>query len=98
MGVEGENTHGLLKQINTVTINVLNSREDFFIVGNRGHETQLARSLESINDSGYLFSGKKIATPLNTPDDRASIHLKQKHPLPITISAVSAIVNIEDVS
>ena len=98
LGVEGENTHGLLKQINTVTVNILNSREDFFIVGNMGNEMQLARSIESVNDSGYLYSGKKDATPLNTPTDRASIHLKQKYPLPLTISAVSAIVNTEDIS
>lgn len=98
LGVEGENSHGLLKQINAVTVNILNSREDFFIVGNQGHETQLARSIESINDSGYLYSGKKDATPLNTPTDRASIHIKQKYPLPLTISAVSAIVNTEDIS
>lgn len=98
LGVEGENTHGLLKQINTVTVNILNSREDFFIIGNEGYETQLARSIESINDSGYLYSGKKDTTPLNTPTDRASIHIKQKYPLPLTISAVSAIVNIEDIS
>ena len=98
LGVEGENTHGLKKQINAITINILNSREDFFVVGNQGHEMQLSRSLASINDSGYLYSGKKDATPLNTPMDRASIHIKQKHPLPITISAVSAIVNVEDIS
>jgi len=98
LGVEGENTHGLKKQINTVTVNILNSREDFWIVGNKGHETQLARCIESINDSGYLYSGKKEATPLNTPTDRATIHLKQKYPLPLTISSVSAIVNIEDIS
>jgi len=98
LGVEGDNTHGLLKQINTVTVNILKSREDFFVIGNEGHETQLARSIESINDSGYLYSGKKTATPLNTPVDRASIHIKQKYPLPLTISAVSAIVNMEDIS
>ena len=98
LGIEGENTHGLKKQINTVTINVLNSREDFFIIGNEGHETQLSRSMASVNDSGYLYSGRKEATPLNTPTDRASIHIKQKYPLPLTISAVSAVVNVEDIS
>lgn len=98
LGIEGENTHGLQKQVSTVTINVLKSREDFFVVGNQGHETQLARSIESVNDSGYLYSGKKEATPLNTPTDRASIHIKQKYPLPLTISAVSAIVNVADIS
>lgn len=98
LGIEGENTHGLQKQVNTITINVLNSREDFFVVGNQGHEMQLARSIKSVNDSGYLYSGKKDATPLNTPTDRATIHIKQKYPLPITISAVSAIVNAADIS
>lgn len=98
LGIEAENTHGLLKQINSVTINVLNSREDFFIVGNEGHEMQLSRSMASINNSGYLYSGKKDATPLNTPTDRASVHIKQKYPLPLTISAVSAVVNVEDIS
>lgn len=98
LGIEGENTHGLQKQVSTVTINVLNSREDFFVVGNQGHQTQLARSIKSVNDSGYLYSGKKDVTPLNTPTDRATIHIKQKYPLPITISAVSAIVNVADIS
>lgn len=98
LGFEGENTHGLKKQINTVTINILNSREDFFVVGNDGHETQLARCIESINDSGYLYSGKKDSTPLNTPTDVATVHIKQKYPLPLTISSISAIVNIEDIS
>ena len=76
----------------------MNSREDFFIVGNQGHETQLSRSLASINDSGYLHSGNQDATPLNAPTDKASIHIKQKYPLPLTITAVSAIVNVADVS
>lgn len=98
LGVEGENTHGLKKQINAVTINILNSREDFFIVGNQGDEMQLARSIESINNTGYLYSGKKDATVLNTPTENATVHIKQKHPLPLTISSISAIVNIEDIS
>ena len=98
LGVEGENTHGLKKVINSITVNVLNSREDFFVIGNKGHISQNGRSLESINDAGLLFSGKIDATPLNTPTDRATIHLAQKYPLPLTITAVSAIVNSEDVS
>ena len=97
LGVESDNTHGLLKQINSVTINVLNSREDFFVVGNQGSEMQLARSINSINDTGYLYSGKKDATVLNTPSENATIHIKQKHPLPLTISSISAVVNIEDI-
>ncbi len=97
LGIEGENTHGLKKMVNSITVNVLNSREDIFVVGNTGHTTQLARSLESINDAGYLYSGKVEATPLNEPTDRATIHLAQKYPLPLTISAVSAIVNNQDI-
>lgn len=98
LGVEGDNTHGLLKQINSITINVLNSREDFFIVGNTGEEMQLARSIDSVNNTGYLYSGKKDATVLNTPSENATVHIKQKYPLPLTIAAISAIVNIADIS
>jgi len=98
LGVEAENTHGLKKQINSISVKVLNSREDFFVVGNQGYESQLSRSIESINDSGYLYSGNQDATPLNTPSDTATIHLKQKYPLPLTIAAISAIVNVADVS
>lgn len=97
LGVEGENTHGLKKIINSITVNVLNSREDFFVVGNTGKVFQNGRNLDSINDSGLLYSGKVEATPLNTPTDRATIHLAQRHPLPLTITAVSAIVNSQDV-
>lgn len=97
LGVEGENTHGLKKIINTITINVLNSREDIFVVGNTGFTTQLARSLNSINDTSFLYSGKIEAMPMNEPTDRATIHLAQKYPLPLTITAVSAIVNNQDI-
>lgn len=96
LGIEGENTHGLKKIINSISVNILKSREDFFVVGNDGHETQLSRCMASINDGGYLFSGNKSAMPLNTPTANATIHLKQKYPLPLTVSSVSAIVNIED--
>lgn len=98
LGIEGENTHGLKKLINSITINILNSREDFFVVGNKGDENQLARNISSINDTGFLYSGKKDATVLNTPTENATVHIKQKHPLPLTITAISAIVNMEDIS
>ena len=97
LGVEGNNTHGLYKIINNVNINVLNSREDFEIVGNTGRVLRNARSLKSINDSGYLFTGNIEATPLNTTTESATVHIKQSFPLPLTITAVSAIVNNEDI-
>ena len=97
LGIEGENTHGLKKIINSISVNILKSREDFFVIGNNGTENQLSRSMASINDSGFLFSGNKSAMPLNTPSEKATIHIKQKYPLPLTISSVSAVVNIEDI-
>ena len=98
LGVEGENSHGLKKLINAITVNVLDSREDFFVIGNMGKVTQNGRSLASINDSGLLYSGKVDATPLNTSTETATIHLAQKYPLPLTITAVSAIVNSQDIT
>lgn len=97
LGVESDNSHGLKKLINRVTVNILNSREDFFVIGNMGFVMQNGRSLASINDSGLLTSGKVDFTPMNTATERATIHLAQKYPLPLTITAVSAIVNSEDI-
>ena len=66
------------------------------IVGNTGDELQLSRSLQSANDSGFLYSGHKDSTVSNTPSYDATIHIKQKYPLPLTITSVSAVVNFGD--
>lgn len=96
LSLENQNTHGLKKIINSVSVGILNSREDFWIVGNTGDELQLSRSLQSANDSGFLYSGHKDSTVSNTPSYDATIHIKQKYPLPLTITSVSAVVNFGD--
>ena len=96
LSLENQNTHGLKKMINSVSVGILNSREDFWITGNTGEERQLARSLQSVNDSGFLYSGHKESTVMNTPSYEATIHIKQKYPLPLTITSVSAVVNFGD--
>ena len=98
LGVEGDNSHGLKKILSAVSIGVLNSREDFFVESNTGIPEQMTRGLESINDSGKLYSGSKKATPLNEPSEFATIKIYQKYPLPLTITSVSAIINVEDIS
>ena len=98
LGVEGENTHGLKKSISAVSVNVLNSREDFFIESNTGFLEQMQRGLRSINDAGYLYTGSKKAVPLNEPNEIATIKIIQKYPLPLTVTSISATVNIEDIS
>jgi len=98
LGVEGENTHGLKKSISAVSVNVLNSREDFFVESNMGFFEQMPRSLDSINDAGYLYTGSKKATPLNEPKEFATVKIVQKYPLPLTVTSISAIVNIEDIN
>ena len=58
----------------------------------------MTRSLDSINDAGYLYSGSKKATPLNEPREESTIKIVQKYPLPLTVTSVSAVINIEDIS
>ena len=97
LGVEAENTHGLKKNISAVSVRVLNSRQDFFYESNMGFREQMPRSPESINDSGYLFTGSIDVTPLNEPREFATMKVVQPLPLPITITSISAIVNVEDI-
>lgn len=97
LNIEGENTHGILKSINQISIKVEKSREDFFIQTSDGTLYQNPRSIESINNAGFLFSGdiKAIIPAVSTSE--ATIKIKQKYPLPITILSISATVNIGDV-
>lgn len=97
LGIEGENTHGLLKKINRVSIKINESREDFFIVGTDGTETQLDRSIESCNDATLLSTASVDVTPYANPAEEATIHIKQKYPFPLQILSISAVVNVEDI-
>lgn len=98
LGIESDNTHGLKKILSAISVNILNSREDFFVVSNTGLYEQMPRSLDSINDSGFLFTGSKKAIPLNEPSEVATVKIVQKYPLPLTITSISSIINLEDVS
>ena len=99
LGVEGENTHGLKKIINRINVKINESREDFFVVGANGIEVQNERSIgganDSINDSSLLISTDVDATPYSNWTEEATIHLKQKYPLPLTILSISAVVDVE---
>lgn len=96
LNVESENTQGLKKVINQISVKIHRSREDFFIVSDNGQEFQNPRSTESANDSGVLLSKDVVAVPLATPTTEATIHLKQKYPLPLTILSLAANVEVED--
>ncbi len=96
LNIEGENTHGLKKIITAANIKVEKSREDFFIIGDDNSETQNARSVDSINDAGWLFSGDITMYPTANYKEDASIKIKQPYPLPLTVTSISAVVGIED--
>lgn len=96
LNIEGENTHGLKKLITSTNIKVDKSREDFFVVGMDGVEVQNPRSKESIDEAGYLFSGDVLAYPAADYTEQATIKIKQKHPLPLTICSLSVVVTVED--
>lgn len=96
LNVEGENTHGLKKIITSTNIKIDKSREDFFVVGQDGSEIQNPRSIESINDANWLYSGDVIAYPAADYTEEATVRIKQKHPLPLTIGSISVVVSIEE--
>lgn len=102
LNIEGENTHGLKKNINRINIKINESREDFYIVGTDGTEFQNERSIESVDGSpdsaAKLFSKDIDITPFAYWTQEATVHIKQKLPLPLSILSISAVVQLEDVA
>ena len=96
LNIEGENTQGLKKVINHVSVKVYKSREDFLFCGSNNQEFRHIRCDESINNSGNLFSKDLAMTVLSLPATDATIKLKQNYPLPLTILSVSATVDVQD--
>jgi hypothetical protein len=94
--LEGENTHGLKKLISKVSIKIDKTREDFYVLGMDKSEVQNPRSKESIDDSEYLFSGNIDAYPFVDYTEQATVKIKQKHPLPITVTSISTVITIEN--
>lgn len=98
LNLEGENTHGLAKIVNTISIQVDKTREDFFVVGTNGDLMQNARSIESINDSNYLHSGNIDIASLSDYNSMANVHIKQIYPFPITVNSISLDVTLAEVN
>ena len=96
LNIEGENTQGLKKVVNYVSVKVYKSREDFIFCGSNNQEFRHIRCDESINNSGSLFSKDLAMTVLTLPATDATIKLKQNYPLPLTILSVSATVDVQD--
>ena len=96
LNVEGENTIGVKKVINRLLIKIKDSREDFFIVGDDENNYVNPRSIESINDASLLLTTVIDSTVVANSTDEASMHIKQIHPLPLTILAMTAEVSIGD--
>ncbi len=98
LNIEGENTSGLLKIVNSVDISVDKSREDFFVVGTDGTAVQNARSLKSMSNPNYLYSGNIPVYCFSNYTNNATVHIKQPYPLPLTINAISIDVTLGDVN
>ena len=98
LNLEGENTHGMLKIVNEITISVDKSREDFFVVGTDGSIVQNSRSIESVNNSNYLHSGKVSVFSFSGYTENATVHIKQLYPLPLTINSISLDVTVANLN
>ncbi len=96
LNLKGENSHGLVKIINSIDINVDKSREDFYLLGTNGDVTENIRSIESINNQDYLYSGNIKAYSYMDYTESATIRIKQIHPFPLTINSISIDVTMGD--
>ena len=96
LNIEGENTFGLKKIVNSIDVKILNSREDFFIKNDDNSLAQNYRSLDSINNSAKLFTKTVKFTPLSESSEEKSIKIVQKYPLPLNIIAINCSMTLED--
>jgi len=97
MNIEGDNTQGSSKTLERFSVKLDKSREEFIVVGSDGTEQPISeRSLESINDSGYLSSGDKMCFPNSDPSTEICAHIKQTKPLPITVLSITSFVNVHE--
>lgn len=96
LNIENISTLGIKKIVNKVDVKIINSREDFFIKNDDGTICQNARSHESINIPSKLFSKSVEFTLLNTPKTEKNITIFQKFPLPLTVSAITSTVSLEE--
>lgn len=98
LNIEGENTHGLNKIVNSINVFIDKSREDFFIIGTNGETFQNPRSIESIDNPNYLHSGNVTSYSLSDYTKEATVHIKQTHPFPLTINSITLDLTLEDVN
>lgn len=96
LNIEGENTQGLKKIINCVSVKIHKSREDFCMVGTNDIPYRNSRHIESINDSSKLFSCDKSVVVTSNPTTEATVKIKQNYPLPLTILSISATVDVQN--
>ena len=96
LNLEGEDTQGLTKIVNSINVMVDKSREDFFVVGTDGDVVQNSRSMKSIDDPNYLYSGNIELYSFTNYSDGANVHIKQMYPFPLTINSISLDVTVAD--
>ena len=96
LNLEGENTQGLTKIVNSINVMVDKSREDFFVIGTNGDVVQNSRSMKSINDPNYLHSGNVELYSFSDYSDCANVHIKQIYPFPLTVNSISLDVTVAD--
>jgi hypothetical protein len=98
LNLEGENTQGKLKIVNEINVCVDKSREDFFVIGTSGEVVENSRSINSINNSNYLYSGNVSVYAFSDYTQSANVHIKQIHPFPLTINSISLDVTVADIN
>ena len=73
----------------------MKSRQDFFVQGVQ-ISNQNARSLNSIDNSDLIYSGDIEVFPFSDYKEETTIKINQPYPLPLTITSISADVDIGD--
>ena len=95
LNIEGQNTHGLNKNISQVDVGVYKSREDFKILVSGDIPYELTRCDDSNENDEITVTDVLRAYPHSNWTERANVTVLQDKPLPLTVTSIATVLDVQ---
>lgn len=95
LNIEGQNTHGLNKNISQVDVGVYKSREDFKVLVSGDIPYELTRCDDSNENDETLVTDVLRAYPHSNWTERANVTVLQDKPLPLTVTSIATVLDVQ---
>ena len=95
LNIEGDNTHGLNKNIAQVDVGVYKSREDFKIITNGNIPYEIQRSDISHEMDEELITDVVRSYPHSDWTEHANVTIIQDKALPLTVTSIATVLDVQ---